>query len=71
MGVQTSEWCTVKDFQAAHPELGGLNFVYDLVRRGELRPSLKVSGRVLIRADALDQLAERQIQERSEVAKGA
>lgn len=65
MSVQTSEWCTVKVFQAAHPELGSLNFIYELVRRGELRPSVKVSGRVLIRADALDHLAAESARDRS------
>lgn len=68
MSVRTSEWCTVKAFQAAHPELGSLNFVYDLVRRGELRPSLKVSGRVLIRVDALDQLVDQAAGARGETS---
>ena len=70
MVAQTSEWCTAKEYQEAHPELGSPNFVYDLARRGEL-PSMKISGRVLIRADALEQLAAEQARERSESAEVA
>ena len=70
MTVETGRWCTAKEFQAAHPELGSINFVYDLVRRGEL-PSMKVAGRVLIRVDALDQLEARQAQVRSEAVENA
>ena len=53
------EWLQVKAFHARHPEAGTLNFIYQMVKAGDLL-SVKLGGRVLIASDALNILAEQQ-----------
>jgi excisionase family DNA binding protein len=48
------EWITVKEFVKRHGI--GRNLVYESVRRRRIR-SLRLRGKILIAADALDQLA--------------
>ena len=56
---RVTEWLQVKAFQKRHPETGSANFIYQMAKAGKLL-SIKLGGRVLIRADALDRLYEEQ-----------
>ena len=49
------EWLTVEEFRQRHKL--GKNLVYDAVRENRL-PSIKISSKILIPSDALDQLVE-------------
>jgi hypothetical protein len=51
------EWLRVRVFHQRHPEVGSLNFVYQMARAGELL-SIRLSSRILIASDALDLLAK-------------
>jgi hypothetical protein len=57
--TSVSEWVPVKKFQQLHPEAGAINFIYEGARSGLFR-SIKVSGKVLIAANALDLIYEEQ-----------
>ena len=54
-----TEWLPVKRFHQLHPEAGAINFIYEGARTG-LFKSIKVSGKVLIAANALDLIYEEQ-----------
>ncbi len=55
------ELWTVKKWQSRNPDFGKPNFVYGQARKNVLL-SIKVSGKVLIASDALDVLAEQQLE---------
>ena len=53
-------WLPVNEFRRLHPHVGSRNHIYEECRTGSLRQySIRVGGKILIRSDALDQLAER------------
>ena len=52
------EWLPVSEWRKRHQYRFGRGFVYEQARLGNLL-SIRVSGKVLIAADALDELANR------------
>ena len=52
-------WLPVNEFRRLHPHAGSRNHIYEECRSGSLKAySLKLGGKVLVRSDALDRIAD-------------
>ena len=54
-------WLPVNEFRLLHPHAGSRNHIYEECRSGSLKAySLKLGGKVLLRSDALDRIADQE-----------